>query len=99
MIWTSARVVGAFALLLVLALPAPAVAGELGGDGIANAEQMTAFSSAQRRASRARHYSARYGAAPCYYPAFRRCGYACYNRPYLCYGAPYEVPLYIRARY
>jgi hypothetical protein len=97
-----AAVVCALAFLVLLALPGPATAAPPRADGIANPEQVAAFSSRHRRSHRPRYYrSARYGAAPCYYR--RSLGiefpYHYYYRPYLCFGAPFEVPVYAHRYY
>jgi hypothetical protein len=76
-------VAGALALFVLLALPAPPAAAQTPAAGIANVRQAIEFSSRNRR----------YRAHAVY--AGRRCSYN--YRPYLCYGAPFAVP--VRTRY
>jgi hypothetical protein len=75
----------------VLALPGPVAAAQARGDGVANVDQMTEFSSRHRRWHR-RYYGRRYYRGPRYYayPYYSRPYYyrPYYYRPYRYYGPP-----------
>jgi hypothetical protein len=101
MVRTFAGVVGALALLILLALPAPSVAAEALPEGIANAAPATEFGAARRRPAARRYAGDRYlYPYPRYYRHYRNYEfpYHFYYRPYLYFGAPYEVWPF-RARY